>query len=167
MKVPYILPVITVAIPIVLIFWLAPSFAADKHVHKTYNQRLVKSRADRNYTNNGTIIYNYQEIDSYDDSISGEQIGNIEIERGSRVRQVNNVIIIKDDVKSKKDTLEIGTVSIKKSGRVGTVNNSVTIDGKIDASGESMEIGTVHVNRSGRVQSLNNKVEIDGGINAH
>ena len=166
MKVLPLLSVVTVSLSILLAFSLTPSFAVDKHVHKTYNQRLVKSRADRNYTNNGTVIYNYQEIDSYDDSITGEEIGNIVIDGGSRIREVHNVVIIKDDVKSGKDNLDIGKVSIDRSGRTGTINNSVTIDGKIDASGESMKIGTVHVNRNGRVQSVDNKVEIDGGINA-
>lgn len=167
MKIPCLLSVIIVATFIVQVFSLPPSFAANKQVHKTYNQRLTKSRADRGYTNNGTVIYNYQEIDSFDDSIDGEEIGNIVIEHGSRVREVNNVVIIKDDVKSKKDDLAIGKVSVQRSGRAGTINNSVSIDGKIDASGESMEIGTVHVNRGGLVQALDNKVEIDGEIDAH
>lgn len=143
-----------------------PASATGKTIHKTYNQRLIKSRAARNYTNNGTVIYNYQEIDSYDDKISGEEIGNILIDGGSRIREVHNVIIIKDDVESDKDNLDIGKVSVSRSGRIQTINNSVTIDGKVDTSGESMKIGTVQIDRGGRVRSLDNKVVIDGEINA-
>ena len=141
--------------------------ASEHHIHKNYKQRLTRSRAKRGYTNNGTVIYNYQEIDGYDDSIEGEEIGNIEVEQGSHVREVNNVVIVKGGVESEKDNLEIGKVTINKSGRAGTVNNSVTIGGDLEASGESVEIGSVHVKHGGKLHSLENKVEIHGGIDAH
>ena len=144
-----------------------PSYAGGKYVHKTYQQRLVKSRADRGYTNNGTVIYNYQEIDAYDDDLDDETLGNIEVEHGSHVREVNNVIIIKGDVESEKDELEIGKVKIRRSGRAGRVSNSVTIDGKLEASGENVSIGSIRVDSGGTLDSLENRVEIHGDIDAH
>lgn len=143
-----------------------PCLASGKHVHKSYQQRLVKSRAKRGYTNNGTVVYNYQEIDSYSDDLDDDTLGNIEVEHGSHVREVNNVVIIKGDVESEKDKLEIGKVKIKRSGRAGTVNNSVVIDGKLDASGESVSIGSIKVDGGGRLESLDNKIEIHGDIDA-
>lgn len=144
-----------------------PCLASGKHIHKSYQQRLVKSRAKRGYTNNGTIVYNYQEIDSYDDDIDDETLGNIEVEHGSHVREVNNVVIIKGDVDSEKDELKIGKVKIHRSGRAGTVNNSVTIDGKLEASGKNVSIGSIKVDGGGNLESLDNKVEIHGDIDAH
>lgn len=141
--------------------------ASGKHVHKSYQQRLVKSRAERGYTNNGTVLYNYQEIDSYNDDLDDETLGNIEVEHGSHVREINNVIIIKGDVESEKDELEIGKVKIRRSGRAGTVNNSVTIDGKLEASGKNVSIGSIKVDGGGNLESLENKVEIHGDIDAH
>jgi len=140
---------------------------AGKYVHKNYHQRLVKSRANRGYTNHGTEVYNYHEIDSYDDSIDGEELGNVEVDRHSHVRKINNVVIVKGDVKSDKDNLEIGKVKVKRTGHATVINNSVTIDGKIDVSGESMEIGNVKINRGGTIEQVDNKVEIQGDINAH
>ena len=146
---------------------IIPCRAGGKHIHKSYRQRLVKSRADRGYTNHGTEVYNYQEIDAYDDDLDDETLGNIEVEHGSHVREVNNVIIIKGDVESEKDELEIGKVKIRRSGRAGTVNNSVTIDGKLEASGESVSIGSIKVDSGGHLDSLENKVEIHGDLDAH
>lgn len=148
-------------------FPFAESIAAGKYIHKTYNQRLTKSRAEEGSTNNGTVIYNYQVIDSYDDSLSGEDIGNLEVEKGSHVRRIHNVVIINDEVESTKNDLEIGKIKVERLGRVRRVDNSVTIKGGIDASGNSIEIGRVRVKKGGRISVMNNQVEIDGDIDVH
>ena len=139
-------------------FCITFAHAGDKYEHKSYDKKLVKSRAAKGYDNNGTVIYNYQEVDEYTDELDDETIGVIELEGG--VREINNVIIIKGDVESEKDHLKIGTVTGESSDDV-TVNNSVTIEGGVNAENEGISLGTVRV---GGADEVSNEVEVGGDI---
>ncbi|MDO9041830.1 MAG: hypothetical protein Q7U64_05740 [Desulfocapsaceae bacterium] len=144
---------------------LQTCLAENKVVHKTHDQRINKARAEMQYTNRGTKIYNYQEIDKYSDSLVGDKIGIIDFEKEDyeHVREVNNSVIIKDDVDSEKDYLGIGVVEANTPGRVKKINNDVTITGDINADGEDVEIGIVRVEQ-GSVESVNNTTKIEGKI---
>ena len=156
---------ISLLLPTLLLLLPGFTYAASKHVHKTYQQRLTKSRADRNYTNNGTVLYNYQEIDEYSDDLVGEEIGHLEFEPGAHVRKVYNTVIIHGDVDSDKDELAIGKVEMDNPGSGGTIQNDVTISGDVKTKGETVEIGTVRISK-GQFKRINNSVEIEGDINA-
>ena len=142
----------------------AMTHAAEEYTGRTYKQKLIKSRAEKGYTNRGTVLYNYSEVGSYNDGVSSEALGNVEVD--SRVREVHNAVIIHDDVKSKKDDLDIGQVKIKKHHSDVEVDNEVVIDGDVNASGETMEIGTVRMGKGGRDINIDNSVQVKGGINA-
>jgi hypothetical protein len=141
--------------------------AESKVVHKTHEQRINKARADMQYTNRGTKIYNYQEIDKYSDSLVGDKIGIIDFEKEGyeHVREVNNSVIIKDDVDSEKDYLGIGVVEANTPGRVKKINNDVTITGDVNADGEEVEIGVVRIEQ-GDAEQINNTTKIEGKITA-
>lgn len=155
------------AISVMGIFFLLPSVishAAEEYTSRTYRQKLIKSRAEQGYTNRGKVVYSYSEIDSYNDNLKDEEIGNIDVQ--SRVRELHNVIIIHDDVRSKKDELAVGHLQFKKPNPNVEIENNITIDGNIKASGESMEIGTVRIDNYGQTEKVDSTVLIKGGINA-
>ena len=154
-------------IPVIFFFLSTSSLglAQPRHVHKTYQQRLNKSRAEQGYTNNGTVIYNYKEIGEYSDDLEGEDIGHLKVERGSHVREVHNTVIIHGDVDSEKDALNIGKVEMDRPGRGSTIENDVTVTGDIKTSGQKTEIGTVRIDR-GQFGQVDNSVEISGDIHA-
>ncbi len=129
-------------------------------MHKTYDQRLIKSRAARGYTNHGKALYNYQEIDTYSDNLKGEEIGHLKVKK--RVREVHNVIIVHDDVKSEKEKLAIGKVDMRNSR--GSVNNQVVVHGDIEAESEILEIGTVRSRN--QLKKVGNSVNVKGDIHA-
>ncbi len=158
-KIPFVL------LPTFLLLLPGFTYAASKHVHKSYQQRLNKSRAERGYTNNGTVIYNYQEIDAYSDELEDEEIGHLKTERIGHVREIHNTVIIHGNVDSEKEELAIGKVDLEKPGSGGTIENDVTITGDVKAQGETLEIGTVRIG-GGQYEHVDNSVEIQGDIHA-
>ncbi len=147
------------AVSLVLAQGAAPGMAGDKYEGRSYQERLVKSRAERGYTNHGTVIYNYQEVDEYSDDLDDETIGVIKPE--SRVREIHNYVIIRGGVESEKDRLEIGTVT-GRSGRDLKVDNSVTIEGDVRTRGKQVDVGTVRTRNA--PGEITNEVEIRGDI---
>lgn len=139
--------------------------AAEEYTGRTYKQKIIKSRADRGYSNRGKVLYKYSEVGEYSDDLDDEKIGNLKVDSG--VREVHNVTIIHGDVKSKKQDLEVGHLNFKKSRQVTDVNNEVVIGGDVDASGESMEIGTVRLGSDGNSKNINNSVTIRGDVDGH
>ena len=150
---------------ILLLAMVSTGEAAEEYTGRSYNQKIIKSRADRGYTNRGQVLYKYSEVGAYHDGIDDEKIGNLEVD--SSVREVHNVTIIHGDVKSKKKDLEVGHLDFKKSRQVTDVDNEVVIDGDVSASGESMEIGTVRMGNGGNSKNIENSVTIKGDVNAH
>ncbi len=127
-----------------------------------YCTKRIKSRAKRNYTNNGTVIYSYTEITEWNDDLvkaveAGADVdlmGNVEAKQG--IREVHNVVEVKTDVDSKLDDLKLGTVDLKSRAR--TINNSVSIDGAIKATGAGvLQIGTVNID-NGSAQSVQSSI---------
>ncbi len=141
-----------------LLFFTTSPWAGSQHIHKTYKQRLIKSRAERGYDNHGRALYNFKEIDEYSDDLKGEEIGDLKV--GSGVREVYNVVIVHNGIDSEKEELEVGKVKMKSAAK--NVHNEVIVEDGITAESEEMEIGTVKVKSSDGV--IHNEVVIDGNI---
>lgn len=150
---------IALAASLVLAHSAVPGMAGEKYEGRSYQERLVKSRAERGYTNHGTVIYNYQEVDEYSDDLDDETIGVIDPE--SRVREIHNYVIIRSGVESEKEHLEIGTVT-GESGRGLRVDNSVTIEGDVRGRGDQVNVGTVRTRSA--PGEITNEVDIHGDI---
>lgn len=148
----------------ILLFLTVLRNNADAFTPRTYEEKLIRNRAANGYTKGGTAKYNYQEIRSYNDGIEGEEIGNIEVEPD--VREVHNVIIIKNGVKSKKDDLAIGKIEGKRPDSKLEIDNDVVIEGDVKASGKDIEIGTVGVGTNRQAKDVDTAVKITGDINA-
>lgn len=130
-----------------------------------YDRKLIKSRAERGYTNNGTVQYYYSEIDDYSDELNPEEeLGAFEAEPGAR--KVHSRVIINGEVNSELEDLRIGTISSGRGGSLRSVDNGVTINGGVSVSGgENVSIGTIEINNRIRgASTMKNRVDIDGSL---
>jgi len=134
----------------------------EKYEPKTYHQTVTKRMEESGFTNRGTVKYNYVEIDKYNDSLGGDEIGYIDLEQDAHVNTVYNSVIIHGDVDSKKDALAIGKITGKDARYI---QNDVRITGDVSAEGDVVELGTVKL-KGGAAQRINNAVEISGDIHA-
>ncbi|HAE42416.1 MAG TPA: hypothetical protein DCG34_05780 [Clostridiales bacterium] len=132
----------------------------------TYKTNIIKGRAAKGYTNRGTAVYNYVEINKYNDGIGGEEIGNLDVK--SNVREVHNGVVIKNGVKSKKEDLDIGKIEVKKPHSSLEVDNNVVVKGSVKASSaKDIELGTVSMGNNGTTtKDVDSNVHVKGGINA-
>lgn len=122
---------------------------ATDSIGNRYCVQRVKSRAKRNYTNNGTAIYSATKITKWDDDLSlAEQKHDVDlfgnVEAGSGVREIHNVVDVGTSVNSSIKDLKIGTVEA--NGSTTRIYNNVEIDGNVKHRGDSLEIGTVNIN---------------------
>ena len=150
---------------IILIFlagMIVSSLTAFGGENRIYQNKKIKSRTARGYSNHGTIIYNYQEIDHYSDDLVGEELGNLDPK--SKVREIHNRIIVNDRIQSEKDELSIGKISVSGT-RIKEIDNEVTIKNGISARGDRVSVGSVQI-QGGRVDRVLNRVEIKGRVHA-
>ena len=131
-----------------------------------YSKLKVKNRAAIGFTNSGTAMYNYQEIDEYSDELTDEEKGNIELKGElENVREVYNYIDVKKGISDAEDNVTLGTVRANSGKRVKVIDNTVTVHGGVSGKLKKVSIGGVQI-RNTRVRRINSHVSIKGDINA-
>jgi len=133
-----------------------------------YDEIITRSRANRGFTNNGTIIYNYNEIVSEcdDECLTEENLGNITLDRNSHVREIHNRIIIDDGIQAFGEDVYIGNITIDRNGSIRNIQNRIRIDGDITSNRDEIRIGDVDINRGGSIEELQNFITIEGDVDA-
>lgn len=130
---------------------------------ETTSEKLIRSRAKRGVSHGGTVVYNYNRVTKYDDELSAEALGNILLDKRSRVRRIFNAVNIEGKVNAA-DGIAIGNFALEQA-HIHEAINFVDIKGAIDAHGGT-HIGNIEVNNSTSINNILNCVHIRGDIDA-
>jgi len=143
---------------------LGTAFAGGNNF--VYNKVKVKNRSAIGFTNSGTAVYNYQEINEYSDELSEQEKGNIQLNGElESVREVYNYINVRKGISGAAGDVTLGRITINSKKKVRVIENVITVNGGISRRGKKISIGGVQIKNT-KVGRVTSNITIKGDIHA-
>lgn len=153
------------AVTILASFSLDQAAAQSPTPEGIYQSKKIKSRAGRNFTGNGTVIYQYTRVNRRAKPQDAANVGNIDVGRRAMVRDVYNRTIIDRNLSVTNQSVRVGNVDVSGAGNLDTVDNRTIVQGTLESKSGHINAGNVNLHGNAHVQELRNNTTIKGDVN--